>query len=248
MGRASRKKKSSRPGDNGPLIKASLVLPSNLSLEEQLLTLQLVRQMSTRCRIHRENGMRPIIEAWCTPRQMHDFDNFSRYVFDTKRRDEGVDMDEVKRVFDEQTKGQSDDPFILPRDVQRLSIVAAANGMHMVAMDSPAYRPDEELRKLGQTMCDLAPKIWPEVTNNIDLYRSTFIPSFVMGYHMAVKQLMLHSSEEQKKFTDIVTDDSFLGNGPRAVLVFTEIIKDRMKAWGVESIQELYEKEQLYGK
>jgi hypothetical protein len=243
MSKQKQKKHKGRPGDSGPLTKVTLVLPSKITLEEQVMALQSARRVSTRCRIRREPGQRPILEAWCTPRQAIEFDNFARYVFEAQRRDEGYDMDEVRRYFEEETKGEPEDPFILPRDTQRLSIVAAATGMQMAALDHPAYRSDSEIRALAMEMCATAPQLWPEVTNDFDLYQSIFIPSLVMGYHMAIRQLALHSPEEQKQFVDVVIDDQFAGKGPQSLQIFAKLIRDRMKAWGVETLEQLYEKE-----
>jgi hypothetical protein len=181
-----------------------------------------------------------MLEAWCTPRQGHRFDTFSRYVFRAERRDEGYEEAELKQYFEKITAGQQDDRFMLPRDAERLRIQAAATGLQNAVLDHPAYRSDDELHTIATRICDLGQQLWQAMTNDMKQYRVLFIPAFVLGYHLGMQQLALMHPSQQKELTETVLDHQFNGNGPRSLLVFADLIRERMRVLGVESIDQLY--------
>ena len=73
----------------------------------------------------------------------------------------------------------------------------------------------------------------------MEQYRVLFIPAFVLGYQVGVQQLALQTPEQQKELTGTVLDHHFNGNGPRSLLVFADLIRERMRVLGVESIDQL---------
>lgn len=143
----------------------------------------------------------------------------------------------VQAEFEEKSKGLQDDPFLLPQDNQRLSIVAAASGFLTALHDYPSLEHDQEaLRIRGLQLVEMNVRIWSEITNDVELYTHLFVSAFVFGYYkLGEATLREASAEERKGILQVVRsmDD------PAALFMLDQMIRRRMRDMHVETIYEL---------
>src|ERR1019366_4146812 len=145
--------KNRRKNKRGKLVKIVLLLPRPISVEESTRTLMRARQICTRVKYDTLPGMPSKFEAWCTPRQAHNFRNFIRQAFKVYPHHDGYDIDKIRSYVTAQTQDHTLDVFTLPKDARRLNIRYGAVGSYTAVMDYPVYRESAELLTIVHKMC-----------------------------------------------------------------------------------------------
>lgn len=226
---------------NQNLLNVKIVLPASLPREEMRMVISEVRTLCTRYTISTPKDGKILVDTWCTAKQAHRMQNFARGVLQAHQFDEGYDMAEVRRELERRSEGQPDDSFVLPRDTNRLSIQNAAAGIQAAILDWPAFRDEGEVEKLGERMCDLAPDLWPGVTNDMQLYREIAIPAHTTGYRYGVQLLSSMKMSDQREFAERVLDAQVSKyDGPRSLQSLAQMLTEQMKEQGVSSIYDLH--------
>jgi hypothetical protein len=231
--------KNTRKNKNGNLVKIVLLLPRSLSAEEITRTLIKARELCTQVDYDTLPGMPGKFEAWCTPRQAHDFRNFLRHVFKTSPHHDGYDMDAIRSYVVAQTHDHTLDIFTLPKDTKRLNIRYGAVGSYTASMDYPVYREHEELLTIVHKMCDMSPQLWPEVTNDLSLYRQIAVSACLAGYQLGIILIGGMSEKEQATFINRLVEDDLNGKGPFIIAFFAEQLSRQMYNQHVETVEAL---------
>lgn len=224
---------------NGKLIKIVLVLPRNISPEEITTILMQARKICTSVVHYTLPGMAETFEAWCTPHQAHDFGNFTRQVFKAYPHYDEHLLDEIRSYVIAQTKDHILDTFDLPKDTKRLNIRYGAVGSYTAIMDYPVYRESEELLTVAHKMCDMSPQLWPEVTNDLSLYRQIAVSAYPAGYQLGIVLINEMSEKEQAIFINQLVEDDLSGKGPFIIAFFAERLRQQMDFQHVETVEAL---------
>ncbi len=234
-----KKNRSCRKFENNNLTKIVLLLPRDMSAEETTTTLTEARKICTQVAYYTLPGLPGKFEAWCTPRQVHDLENFMRQVFKTSIRYDGYDIDKIRSYIAAQTKGHALDAFNLPKDAKRLNLRYGAAGLHTAIIDHPAYRESEELHSIAHKMCDISPQLWPEGTNDLSLFRQIAISAYLAGYQLGIVLIRGMNEEEQTIFVNRLVEDDLSGKGPMIIAFFVEQLRQQMHDQNVETVEEL---------
>ncbi len=90
-------------------------------------------------------------------------------------------------------------------------------------------------------MCDLAPQLWPGITNDMQLYREIAIPAHTTGYRYGVQLLNSMEVSDQRKFAEKILDEQVSPHGgPRSLQILAEMLTHRMEEQGVSSVHDLF--------
>jgi hypothetical protein len=234
-----KKNRSSRKHKNNNLAKIVLLLPHDISAEEIVTTLIEARKICTQVTYYPLPGMSGKLEAWCTPRQVHDFGNFIHQVFKIRSQHDGDDIHKIRSYIAARTEGHALDAFNLPADTKRLNLRYGATGFYTSIVDYPAYRESEELLTIAYKMCDLSPQLRSEVTNDLSLYRQIAVSAYMAGYQLGIALIRRMSKEEQAIFTSRFVEDDLSGKGPLIIAFFADRLRQQMNDQNVETVEAL---------
>jgi len=150
-----------------------------------------------------------------------------------------LDVSELQAAFAKKTRDTAeydDDPFVLPRDTQRLTIVAAASGIYTTFHDFPHLEHDQEaLQERARQLILNQMRIWPEITNDVQAYTRLFVPAFLLGYRLGDATLQEMTAEKREAALQAVRSM----DNPSALFLFDQNIRKRMQDMGAQTIYEL---------
>ena len=223
------------------LIEIKIVLPSSLERENLRDILSQIRDMSTRYTVSTPRDGKITVDAKCTPKQAHNLQNFSRSVLQAKQYDEGYDLPALRQQFEETSQGHAPDTFILPQDAERLRLQAFVTGMQAAILDFPGYREDNEVQSIAVKIGETGSEMWPEMTNDWQLWQEVFVPVYMGGYRYGVQDMNHMGNEEAKKVATFLVDEQYNGNGPKSLFVMSKMIEARMQEKGMSMLEDLLE-------
>lgn len=126
--------------------------------------------------------------------------------------------------------------FTLPEEKLHLKFVAASIGVHASFQDYPRLEPNEaELEARAKQIAELRVRLWPDISNNAEMYASVFVQAFVFGYRLGHSMIQETTVKEQKRLLEGVcfmpTSDSYL--------FIEKILRSRKQEMHVDSIYDL---------
>ena len=138
-----------------------------------------------------------------------------------------LDKDELQAV---------NGPFSLPQESQRLTIVAASNGVHASFLDSPRLESNEAaLSARAQQLAELQVRIWSAISNDPEMYARLFVPAFVFGYRLGHSTLQEMTPSKQMQLLQGVGPLP----APDALTKIDQTLRARIEDMGVGSVFEL---------
>lgn len=127
-------------------------------------------------------------------------------------------------------------PFALPEETQQLTIVAATNGMLPAFQDYPHIEQVERTVELrAKEIADLRVRIWPDISNDREMYTRLFVSAFVFGYRYGHTIIQEATGQERTMLLQGVCFRPSLD----AQNTIAQVLRDRMKELHVSSIYEL---------
>jgi hypothetical protein len=127
-------------------------------------------------------------------------------------------------------------PFSLQQETQRLTIVAASNGVHASFLDYPRLEPDAAvLEARAKQLAELQVRIWSGISNDLEMYTRLFVPAFVFGYRLGHSMLQEMTPRKQKVLLQGVGPLP----APEALSKIDQTLRGRMEEMGVGSVFEL---------
>lgn len=128
--------------------------------------------------------------------------------------------------------------FSLPRDTQRVSLIAATSGMNAV-FQWHYVRNVPDARQCAIAVCDALLEAQPDLTNDKRALRAIWIPAFIVGYRLTEERLRLLPEQEQEQELKTVLVLDFTA----AQLHLLASLAARMKRVGAQDIFDLIQKE-----
>lgn len=146
------------------------------------------------------------------------------------------DVVQLEAELREYAEEVTDDPFLLPQESQRLTIVAAARGAYAAFRDAPHREQDHGLLQArARQLVEHQVRLWPAITNDVQEYLRLFLPAFAFGYQIGEEMLYEVPAQESARMLQNVRSME-----PVTVLILLDhMLRESMQEKGVESIYEL---------
>jgi hypothetical protein len=145
---------------------------------------------------------------------------------------------ELQSVSMAPTQGNSRSygPFVLPDETQRLTLVAASQGIRTAMQEYPnPERKATKLEERARHITEMQVQCWSDIANDLELYARLFVPAFVFGYRYGNELLNEAKGAKQQQLVKSVCTMEM----PAALQLIQQILRNQMRDMGVDSLYQL---------
>lgn len=136
-----------------------------------------------------------------------------------------------------QGSSRSHGPFVLPDEMQRLTLVAASHGVRTSMQEYPhPERGETKLEERAKHITELQVQCWSDIANDLELYARIYVPAFVFGYRYGNELLNEAKGEKQKQLLKTVCSMEM----PAALQLIQQMLRNQMRDMHIDSIYELF--------
>ena len=136
-----------------------------------------------------------------------------------------------------QGNSRSHGPFVLPDETQRLTLVAASQGVRTSLQEYPHPERDEtKLAERARHLTELQVQCWRDIANDLELYARLYVPAFVFGYRYGNELLKEETGEKQKQLLKTVCAMEM----PAALQLIQHILRNQMRDRHIDSLDKLF--------
>lgn len=198
-----------------------------------------IKQMGLQCKFRTDMKESSFIEVKCNESQQKAIDKLIRSSSAFKVGNLNVaDFDVDQDLLDKATEERE---YSLPEDTHALSIYSAATGMKEAFENFPSLARPNKLLERASKICVSTLEVNSRLTNDIKLFRGTFIPSYVTGYRVGAQQIIHMDPTSRKEITGNISTVNSMGKGSLTIAKFEELIKHQMQEVGATKVSDLFQ-------
>jgi hypothetical protein len=135
-----------------------------------------------------------------------------------------------------QGNSRSHGPFVLPDETQRLTLVAASQGIRTAMQEYPhPERNATKLEERARHIMEVQVQCWSDIANDLELYARVSVPAFVFGYRYGNELLTEAKGEKKQQLVKSVCTMEM----PAALQLIQHILRNQMRDMCVDSLYQL---------